>query len=357
MCTHRQQKSIAKTARECGCSKRTVLKWVKQFELKKNVRSQHRSGRRPIISASVAVDALNMLKSGSISGAKALALKQKANGKLDRVVAKTTIIRHARKAAKSCGALLKVCRGRPPKGLSSDTKAKRLNFALSHQNVDWMDVMFTDRKRFYFRNPGKAVFSTRWLLKDQNTDSEEGVYQPNNPSCYNVYAGITRFGASHLHEVAGSTGYKHKHVTKRGKEAKNITTSQYKEVLHRTFLRQGCRLFKGDKWVLQQDNDPTHKIAQQVLVDWNQKHKSSIKLLASWPPHSPDLNLIENFWSYVERRVSAVKCDSFEEFKKCVSKEVTSRSNNMMAYLSKLYGSMPRRLEKVIEKNGGKTGY
>ena len=83
--------------------------------------------------------------------------------------------------------------------------------------------MFTDRKRFYVRYLGNRVLSTRYLLHDGKFEAAEGVFQPSNPSCFNVYAGITRFGATILHEVAGSTKYAHEHVNAKGSKARNIT--------------------------------------------------------------------------------------------------------------------------------------
>lgn len=80
-------------------------------------------------------------------------------------------------------------------------------------------------------------------LDSSENDSSEGVFQPNNPNCFNIYVGITRHGATTAHEVAGSTGFKHQHVNGKGQKAKNITKGQYQEVVSKTFLPEGDRLF------------------------------------------------------------------------------------------------------------------
>lgn len=186
---------------------------------------------------------------------------------------------------------------------------------------------------------------------------DAGVWQPNNPNNYNIYAGITRHGPTPVHQVAGSTCYKHQYHTKAGKDARNITSDEYRDVLWNTFLPAGARLFNTSRWYLQQDNDPTHRIAVQVVKDWNTMHNSDVQVLSGYPPNSPDLNLIENFWSYVERRVFDAGCCDLVDFKACVKEQVGIWGPERKSYITKLYSSMPKRLAMVIAKNGGKSGY
>lgn len=245
----------------------------------------------------------------------------------------------------------------PPKGLSIKTIAKRLAFALDHVSFPWDLAMFTDRKRFYFRYPGTCVRMIRWLLESSENDNHDDVYQPNNPNCFNIYVGITRAGATEVHEVAGSTGYKHNHVNGKGQKAKNITKGQYEEVVAKTFLPGGDSLLDATRWFLQQDNDPTHKVANSVVAEWNKRNGGAVQMVEGWPASSPDLSLIENFWSYIEQKANAAGCKTLDEFKSCIKKLVNSRSKVMLAYLGKLYDSMPKRMAKVIELKGKKTPY
>ncbi len=350
-------KSIAATCRECGTSKRAVIRWVKRYQATGDVENARKSGRKSVMTPALSAEALAMLKSGTDGGARGVAKSLYAAGKLPTVVDKNTIIRHARRLVALSNDKLLVRRGKPKKGLTAATKAKRMEFARKHTDFDWSLVMFSDRKIFYFRYPGSIVLDTKWHLQSEKDDGHEGVYQPNNPSCFNLYAGITKFGATILHEVAGSTGYKHSHVNMKGQKAKNITTGQYEEVLQSTFLPEGMRLLNMTRWYLQQDNDPTHKIAQACVTKWNQTHGTDIQVLPSWPPNSPDLNLIENFWSYVEREVNKAGCKTLPDFKQEVIKCITSRSPRAMKHLQNLYASMPHRISLVLEKDGGRTGY
>jgi hypothetical protein len=124
-----------------------------------------------------------------------------------------------------------------------------------------------------------------------------------------------------------------------------------------TFLPQGTAMFSTQgmgSWVLQQDNDPTHRVAVDAIKEWNAKRGSSITLLPSWPPSSPDLNPIENMWSYVDARVQAQGPTSFEAFKQAIIHELGHVPRNV---LHNLINSMPRRMDQVIKREGDKTKY
>jgi len=354
---YEQVKSIAATAREVGHSKAAVSRWVQRFERFGNVDSKPKRGRKPIFTGELAQEALELLKGGQYSGARGVASHMKASGMLHKQVDKNTIIRHARKAANRRGDTLLVRRGYPKKGLTEATKIKRLSFAKSNQFFQWDHVMFTDRKKFFLKYPGSAVTNSKWYQKAESMGKEDGVFQPNNPNNFNIYAGITKFGTTMVHEVAGSTAYKHTHVNKKGQAAKNITSEQYKDVLLQTLLPGGCKLFNKARWYLQQDNDPTHRIAREIVDEWNKTNDTDVQVLFGWPPNSPDLSLIENFWSYIENKVYGVGCKDIKEFKECVKKEIGAWNLQRENYMKNLYASMPTRMALVLQNKGGKTGY
>lgn len=85
-----------------------------------------------------------------------------AEGLVPRLVHKSTVIRAARKAAESEGCKMVVSKRRPPKELTKATKKKRLQFANENSKTSWGHVLFTDRKKFYFRYPGSSVQPCRW---------------------------------------------------------------------------------------------------------------------------------------------------------------------------------------------------
>jgi hypothetical protein len=355
--TYRRCFSIKETSKRCKCSKRTIRRWVNRHSLTGKVTDTPRPGRRKVVSSTAASKALDLFVGTSRPTASEVALELHKTGVLPTLVSKSTIIRHARAAAESRDDSLHCFLGKPPKGLTSSTKEKRLAFALKYINFNWNNTMFTDRKRFYLRYPGSVVTGASWVLGSQKKTRQDGVFQPSKPDCLNIYAGITRHGGIHATEVVGTKGYKVQYKTKKGSIAKNITTQQYEHVVE-DFLFQGQLRFKNNqKWLMQQDNDPTHRIAKWVIQQHNDENGSLIQLLEDWPPNSPDLNLIENFWSWVQHKVNKMGFKTFKTFKQGVKDLIVCTSDETLRYLATLFDSMPRRLARVIELEGGKTEY
>lgn len=79
-----------------------------------------------------------------------------------------------------------------------------------------------------------------------------------------------------------------------------------------------------------------------------------MKVVPNYPPHSPDLNPIENVWSWVQRKVQQKACATFEEFKHEVIKTFKELPKQM---IDNLYGSMVKRMAAVVQNGGGKTKY
>jgi len=128
--------------------------------------------------------------------------------------------------------------------------------------------MFTDRKKFAFYYPGFKVHAVSWVPSGQEREGSKVNHAP----VVNIYAGLTRYGMTAAHIVAGTTGRRSTYHTKKGAESKNITSAEYKVVLEKTLLPEGNRIFQSQgisSWVLQHDNDPTHKVASDVVKEYN----------------------------------------------------------------------------------------
>lgn len=345
-------KSYRAVARHYNVGVETVRRWVMRGSASQSLSSKPRSGRPRALSTPAANMALKALLDEGLT-AKEAAQQLHTKGYAAQVVHRSTLVRAAREAAASQGIRLAVHTGKPAKQLTADTKQKRLAFALANRGRDWGRVMFTDRKRFQFWYPGTKVQRCRWVKKGTKPEA----YTVNKPQCVNLYAGITKAGITVSHLVAGTSKQKSAYKTKMGKPARNITCAEYGNVLKTTLLPGGDLLLPGSSrlpWVLQQDNDPSHKAAPAVIATWNNSQTNKCELLDNWPPNSPDLNPIENVWSWVDGKVQQKGCKTFEEFKAAVQatlQEVPAR------LLTSLYGSMPNRILKVIERGGDKTGY
>ena len=103
---------------------------------------------------------------------------------------------------------------------------------------------------------------------------------------------------------------------------------------------------------MQQDNDPCHNEASQIVQDWNVANRSNVQVLLDWPPSSPDLNIIENVWALVQRQVNTSGCKDFGEFKQAVMESFAGLPSEIVA---NLYNSMG--MEAVLESEGTYTKY
>lgn len=102
-----------------------------------------------------------------------------------------------------------------------------------------------------------------------------------------------------------------------------------------------------------QDNLRSH-CTQEVKVEMA---RQNYKVL-NHPPTSPDLNQIENVWMMVERRLSHYLLSNFINSKTELFQKICEFGNEIpVESINKLFDSMPKRIEKVIESNGKAIKY
>jgi transposase len=348
-------KDVSGAASRHSVAYNTAKLWIEKHLKVRGCKDEARSGRPPLISKEAAERALELIDSEQRGGVRSVANIVHSEGLTSRVFNRTTMARAIKKEAKVQGITLRARMGKPDKRLNPDTVAARLAFcsAKANKRRAWSLVMFTDRTKFHHRYPGEKVHAVSYHRQGERRQARK----VNHAACINMYLGITMFGITSPHVVAaGSTGMTTKYKNKKGFMARNITSDEYKDVLRGTFLSKGTCIFSKQgiaHWVLQQDNDPTHNVAHEVIRDWNTKHPgSTVTLLPEWPPNSPDLNPIENLWSIIQAKLDAAGYKTFEEFKAGVFQEVANVDKGLLRSLVK---SMVKRMKECVGVNGGKT--
>ena len=101
-----------------------------------------------------------------------------------------------------------------------------------------------------------------------------------------------------------------------------------------------------------QDGAPCHK--SKLVSAWFQQ-PPAIQLI-DWPGNSPDLNPIENCWSWMKTQLQDCKATSIPELQRHIQ-ELWTQSMGDNPYLWSLVESMPSRLQEVISRDGNTTKY
>ncbi|GFT53088.1 transposable element Tcb1 transposase [Trichonephila clavipes] len=111
--------------------------------------------------------------------------------------------------------------------------------------------------------------------------------------------------------------------------------------------------FPGECPLYQDDNAPIH--TAKIVQEWFAEHEGEVGHL-DWPPQSPDLNIMEHLWGYLESKlrarfpppstISALETALHEEW-----------LHIPLQVVHDLYASIPRRIQSVIQSKGGPTPY
>ncbi|KAJ5635170.1 uncharacterized protein N7484_008483 [Penicillium longicatenatum] len=107
-----------------------------------------------------------------------------------------------------------------------------------------------------------------------------------------------------------------------------------------------------------QDNALTH-IAHVV---WDALQEMNIEVM-EWPPHSPDLNPIENLWALLKASIYKLRPDLIDMRNNDETKAILVETAQQawdelnLRHFSHLSETMPHRVEAIIESQGWYTPY
>ena len=223
-------------------------------------------------------------------------------------------------------------------GLSKRHLAQRVNFAKRHKNwtqIEWELLMFSDEADILPNKSGKRYYRTKG--RQSYPDPRRYIREIKQNITIKVWGVISCFGVGPLIRYTGT-----------------MEEDKYMDILE-TYVVQEYPQLQGASWVetdlppfiFVDDNAGAHR--SNNVKKWKEENGF---VPFQWPAHSPDLNIIENIWSYIEEELYQIGArlrspdDTWRE---------TQRIWNSIRveYITKLYQSLPGRLERVLQKRGG----
>ena len=309
-------------AEKVGRTRTTVLNTVRKYNATKSYKTIKRSGRprktSPTDDRKILID---MQKDRDITAEQLL----KANPILQ--VSKDTIRRRIRES----GEFNSYWKTKKP-FINKENRGKRVQWCRAHRGwtkQQWARVLWSDESPYVLRFNRKTRV---WRRRSERYERFATKATVKHDIKINVWGCFASHGVGNLYEVQGI-----------------LDKHQYKDVLVLMFVENARKLFDLEDWHFQQDNDPKH--TANTTKTWFTRNKTP---LLPWPSQSPDLNPIENLWSYLDYKLK----DRHPRNKTELFQVLQEGWNAIpIDLLMKLSDSMPDRIEAVLKAKGYATKY
>ncbi|KAI1283135.1 Transposable element Tcb2 transposase [Halotydeus destructor] len=211
----------------------------------------------------------------------------------------------------------------------------------------WYQLSESGIRNFIFRDMGKAFekmsayktpiagcyilsiaekfyANTRKLLCKKRKDFKMPKHGPK----VMVWGGISTRGPTTLAEINGTVN----------SEVYQTILNEHYLMISRTLYPDGC--------IFIQDGATCH--TSKSSMAWLRDHGVQV---IWWPPNSPDLNIIENVWAYMKRKLTDQIYTNVADWK-CRIRELWEEES--VAHIDALIADMPRRLELCLANHGGR---
>ena len=129
----------------------------------------------------------------------------------------------------------------------------------------------------------------------------------------------------------------------------NINSETFCDIISDNLRLSAHLMSLGDSFIFQLDNAPVHTSRYTRLFFETQ----GIQLL-DWPAQSPDLNPIENLWSWLKKRIAILQQRRGMRLRAAIDE---AKKQVPLSLIQTLINSMPRRLQSVIDAKGFPTKY
>lgn len=205
---------------------------------------------------------------------------------------------------------------------------KRKEFCIARRDwntTDWSRIIFSDECPLYLGRNGR-----QYVRRVQNSR-----HRPSNctgtvkfAKILMVWGAIRSDGKRILHRCEG-----------------NVDALQYQAI-----LSQALPEIYRARNVLQQDGASCHRARSTSRF----LRMRQVRILNDWPAQSPDLNIIENMWFFLQERLKKRVLNNLDELWEAAKEEWEAIPNDKVL---DLYHSLPRRVEVIIRNRGKNSRY
>ena len=217
--------------------------------------------------------------------------------------------------------------------LTDHAKENRVTFANEHINLDWRRVMFTDEVKIetsahgmtWVRRPPGTRYDGKYI-REVNRQGRCSVM---------IWGAMTYNGLLDLVVINGS-----------------LNQNNY---VNDILIPKVLPYKEGNQdMIFMQDGAAPHRA--NTVKKWLKEN--NIEVL-KWPAQSPDLNPLENYWNMLKEEIGPLNDIGPNQTEELVEKinQAWDRLRAKRRLLMKLYNSMKKRIQMVINKNGSHTNY
>ncbi|CAF1514028.1 unnamed protein product [Adineta ricciae] len=205
--------------------------------------------------------------------------------------------------------------------LTEHHQERRLEWALTHQDMEWDEVIFSDETTIRLNSVKGLV----WNLPGKKKFVRTVKY----PIKVNVWGCFS------------SKGFGRIVCFRQNLDARFMCTI-YKHGLLPTAYKQFGR--DSTSWKLQEDNDPKHM--SKLANNWREEKRIE---RIDWPSMSPDLAPIENVWQLLKIKLRKKQFTTYQSLVSAIKREWKALPQILAI---RLVDSMKNRICEVVESDG-----